>query len=274
MRRRFIFLFVAWLAACSAPPTATPPPTPLLVRVAYPPSLSYLTGALAGCAEKIPSIALDLFEIPASALDIQQNEITLWLGEPPGEGFAALIDREDILVVLNPDNPVDKISTADLRALFAGRITNWEDVGGDDLEVAVWVYPPANELQAILESVILEGEKFTSLAWQAPDAAAMLESVAQDPAAIGILPRSWLSGEVKPVDIDRDLEELLLQPVLALAEEEPEGILREFVACLQRATAQSAGLGEGRRVKAPWFAHFITPKAGRIAASERTAPIQ
>jgi len=233
MRRRLIFLFVLWVAACTAPPSATPLPTPQLVRVAYPPSLSYLTEALSGCAREIPGMALGVFETPASALDIQQNDITLWIGEPPGGGFAALLGRQELLVILNPDNPLDKISSDDLRALFDGTVTNWEAVGGDDLEVAVWVYPQNNELQEIVDSVILQGQQFSSHAWLAPDAAAMMEAIAGDPAAVGVLPQAWLSAAVKPVEVDVEMRELLLQPVLALAEEEPEGIEREFLACLQ-----------------------------------------
>ena len=239
MRRRLIFLFVLSVAACTAPPSAIPFPTPQLVRVAYPPSLGYLTEALSRCSREIPGMALGVFETPASALDIRQADLTLWIGEPPGGVFAALLGRQEILVILNPDNPLDRLSSADLRALFDGTVTNWQAVGGDDLEVAVWVYPQDNELQEIVESVILPGRQFSSHAWLAPDAAAMLESIARDPAAIGALPRAWLSEAVKPVEIDQDLRELLIQPVLALAKEEPEGIVREFLSCLQSPTGQT-----------------------------------
>ena len=58
---------------------------------------------------------------------------------------------------------------------------NWEDVGGDGREMAVWVCSQSNGLQEILESVILQGGRFSSRAWQAPDAAALLASIAQDP---------------------------------------------------------------------------------------------
>ena len=184
-------------------------------------------------------MALGVFETPASALDIQQADLTLWLGEPPGGVFAALLGREEILVILNPANPIDRISSADLRALFDGTVTNWQAVGGDDREVVVWVYPQNNELQEIVESVILPGRQFSSHAWLAPDAAAMLEAIARDPAAIGVLPRPWLSEAIKPVEVDQDLRELFLQPVLALAEKEPQGILREFLACLQSPTGQT-----------------------------------
>jgi len=83
------------------------------------------------------------------------------------------------------------------------------------------------------------GRRFSSQAWLAPDAAAMLESIAQDPAAIGALPRAWLTKAVKPVEIDVEMRELLSQPVLALAEEEPEGVVRDFLLCLQSPTGQA-----------------------------------
>jgi len=239
MRMWIVSLFALLVAACTAPPSATPLPTPQLVRVAYPPSLSPMTGALSRCAQATPGMVLSVSETPASAFDIQQADITLWLGEPPGGVFAALLVRQEILVILNPDNPLDKISSADLRALFDGTLTNWQVVGGEDLEVAVWVYPRDNELQAILESAILQGRQFSSQAWLAPDAAAMLEAIARDPAAIGALPRPWLSEEVKALEIDEDLREFLLQPVLALAKEEPQGIVREFVSCLQSPIGQN-----------------------------------
>src|SRR3990170_185617 len=150
MRRWLILLFGLSLAACTAaPPSATPLPTPQLVRVAYPPSLSYMTDALARCAKTTPGMVLGVSETPASALDVQQADLTLWLGEPPNGVFVALLTRQEILVILNPANPIEGISAADLRALFDGTVTNWENVGGDDLEVAVWVYPQNNELHEI-----------------------------------------------------------------------------------------------------------------------------
>src|SRR3990170_5948471 len=239
MRMWIISLFALLVAACTAPPSATPLPTPQLVRVVYPPSLSPMTGALYRCAQATPGMVLSVSEIPASAFDIQQAEITLWLGEPPGGVYAALLARQEILVILNPANPIDRISGADLRALFDGTVTNWQAVGGDDLEVAVWVYPQNNELLEIVESAILPGRQFSSQAWLAPDAAAMLEAIPKDPAAIGALPRAWLSAAVKPVEIDQDLRESLLPPVLALAKEEPQGIVREFLSCLQSPIGQN-----------------------------------
>ncbi len=60
-----------------------------------------------------------------------------------------------------------------------------------------------------------------------PDPAAMLEAIGGDPAAIGYIPKSWLSPAVKEVTIEGQIKELLHQPVLVLAGEEPSGAARD-----------------------------------------------
>lgn len=42
-----------------------------------------------------------------------------------------------IVVVVHPDNPVDSISLADLKKVFSGDITNWNQLGGPDRRIAL-----------------------------------------------------------------------------------------------------------------------------------------
>ena len=38
---------------------------------------------------------------------------------------------------MNPDNPVSGLTTQQLRDIYAGKITNWSEVGGPDLAIQV-----------------------------------------------------------------------------------------------------------------------------------------
>ena len=74
----------------------------------------------------------------------------------------------------------------------------------------------------------------------APDSVAMLEAVAGDPNAIGYLPGSFLASgdetlvnKVKTIQLDEALETDLLQPILALTQNEPSGLMRELLICVQ-----------------------------------------
>lgn len=42
-------------------------------------------------------------------------------------------------VAVNPENPVRALSTAQIRQIFSGAITNWKDIGGQDLAIRVLI---------------------------------------------------------------------------------------------------------------------------------------
>lgn len=241
LRLAFIVGVAVLLHACLAPPASTPPPTLHPIQVAITPSLTPMRTALHVCAGAQPEIALILAESPAASLDITVAELALWFGHPPEDSdYAVPLAREEILAVVHPDNPVSAISTASLSAVFSGRIDNWDEVGGKDLGIELWILPEGDEFTQVFQQRILESGPFSTLAHLAPDPAAMGDAIRDDPAAIGFIPGAWVSEAVKPLRLDNKARTAIQGPVLALSNQEIEGLTREFVHCLQS--------GEGHRV--------------------------
>ncbi|RPI26155.1 MAG: hypothetical protein EHM70_19305 [Chloroflexota bacterium] len=249
MRVRFrdgILLFVLigmWigLTACSELVTATPPPTLQVVRVTYPPALRPVSEALQTCVEANPHIALILNEAPVSASLDQVADLTLRMGFPGSSSVfvaaAAAIGQEEIVVVANRANSLNRLSVEDLAGLLTGRLENWGQIGGPDAPVEVWVYPQGNELRDVFDGAVLSGESITTMAMVAPDPEAMLEAVAGSEGAIGYIPKAWISAEVRQVRVD-EIQAKLIQPVLVLAESEPWDAPRTLLACLQTGEGQ------------------------------------
>ncbi len=46
---------------------------------------------------------------------------------------------DGVAVAVNPGNPVSGLSKAQLKDIFAGKITNWKDVGGADAAISLYV---------------------------------------------------------------------------------------------------------------------------------------
>lgn len=44
---------------------------------------------------------------------------------------------EPIMILVNESNPVDNLSLQQVRDIFAGKITNWREVGGNNLDIVV-----------------------------------------------------------------------------------------------------------------------------------------
>jgi hypothetical protein len=229
----FLLVNLIFLPACSLQ-TSSETPTPQLVRIQYTPAARSLSTIIQACAWENQHINLLAEELPAQALDLQSADLVIRLGEPrPMPAFSAPVGWDDLVLVVHPANPLTTIDTGQVRQIFTGNVQQWTDLTGQEETIQVWDYPMGNEIQGIFHSALSEGNTRYSLAHLAPNPAAMLEAIGGDPAAIGYIPKSWLSPAVKEVTIEGQIKELLHQPVLVLAGEEPSGAARDFLACLQ-----------------------------------------
>ena len=246
-------LLVGVISACSQAPAATPLATQQVIRVQLPAALQPLTPGLQTCAAAQPDAAV--FIVKPGVDSLAPPDLTISLGEPAvARAYAAALASEDLVIVINPKNKLEALSTANLRSLYTGEITAWETArlagsqGSPLGEVQVWDYPASDSLHQIFQRAVLNDGSVahavipavTSLASLAPTPAAMLEAISGSPQAVGYLPRAWLKGEqVHAVKLDADLTAALHLPILALADHEPAGALRTFVACLQTGQGQT-----------------------------------
>ena len=116
-----------------------------------------------------------------------------------------------------------------VRALFAGQVTNWSDVGGAVLSVEIWTYSPAVDVQANFDQAVMNGRPVTSLARLAVSAQAMSDSISSVPGSVGVLPRRLKPGNAW------DALALPSLPVLAIVKAEPEGAIKSLLSCMQSA---------------------------------------
>lgn len=108
-----------------------------------------------------------------------------------------IIGKDRIKVILHKDNPISKLSKEQLKGIFTGKITNWKDVGGNDLPiVVVWgkLTPGTNYL---FIRTILDGESPTKDVLEATTAEDIRQVVASNIEAIGIGPVAIIDSTVK-----------------------------------------------------------------------------
>jgi hypothetical protein len=199
-----------FISSCS--PVAIQTSTPQLVNVYSTSAAGPWLTKLFDCAAN-SSVIVNMTD-PASA------EIILWIGEPENLTSPAYrIDSEEILVVTHRESPVQNLSLDEARTLFAGQ---------GDPSVQVWVYPSGEDVQDAFEQLVMAGRSVTPIANLATSPQQMSDLLNAEKSAVGILPKHWKMGDARIVFNAGTV------PVLAIVKSEPNGILKELLACLQK----------------------------------------
>jgi phosphate transport system substrate-binding protein len=128
-------------------------------------------------------------------------------GFTPVEHIVAL---DAIAVVVNPNNPVDRLSIPQISDLFTGRITNWRDVGGEDRPV-ILASRESNSGTYVyfLETVVRRGDPhnsdlFTPEALLLPSSEIIGLEVSQNPNAIGYDGLGYVTPNQKTLKVAPD----------------------------------------------------------------------
>lgn len=79
----------------------------------------------------------------------EQNHFE-WLKEP----FAT----DAFVFVVNENNPVDSITVDEARKIYTGEITNWSQLGGDDLPITAFQRNQGAGSQTLMEKLVMQGQ--------------------------------------------------------------------------------------------------------------------
>jgi phosphate transport system substrate-binding protein len=75
-------------------------------------------------------------------------------------GFAVDIEPiaiEALAFMVNADNPVESLTLEQLQGIYTGSITNWKEVGGDDVEIAAFQRNAEAGSQVLMEKLVMGG---------------------------------------------------------------------------------------------------------------------
>ena len=81
--------------------------------------------------------------------------------EEAGFGYdMEILAKEGLVFMVNENNPVNSLTTDQIRDIYTGRITNWKEVGGDDAEIVAFQRNEGAGSQALMRKLVMNGEEF------------------------------------------------------------------------------------------------------------------
>ena len=67
------------------------------------------------------------------------------------------IGVDALVFIVNEDNPVTDLTQQQLRDIYAGKITNWKDVGGQDLDIVAFQRRSDSGSQTLFQKLLIQG---------------------------------------------------------------------------------------------------------------------
>lgn len=202
-----ILSFALILSACGTATISAPPPLTINV-ISVDAAVPWVTHFGDSLTAEKPYLTFAL----SSA-----NATRAWMRLAAGETDAAIVSmppantpdfqqtpiaRDGAVIIVNVDNPIENLTLLELQRLFSGSIENWRDVQSPAMRVQPVVRESDAGLRAIFEARVMADSRITPNARVLPAGRAVVDFVAQNPAAIGYVSVAMVTARVKVVSVE------------------------------------------------------------------------
>ena len=129
-----------------------------------------------------------------------------------------VIAKDAIAVIVNPENPIDKLTLQQISDLYSGKINNWKELGGEDRPV-VRLSRETNSGTHVyfLEEVLRLGQKdnktlFSQNTLLLPSSEGISAEIRDNPNTIGYDGLGYVTPDMKVIAVARDNESEFVLP--------------------------------------------------------------
>ncbi len=166
------------------------------------------------------------------------------------------IADDAILLIVNPGNSVEGLTLDEVRGIYNGTYTNWNQVGGSNRQIVVVGRDSASGTREFFSEFVMGEEDFTRTQEEFNSNGGIQQKVSQTPGAFGYVGLGYTEG-VKPLTLDvggtsveptlqniKDGTYPISRPLYMLTNGEPEGLAQRYVEFILSAEGQEIVAGE------------------------------
>ncbi len=211
----------------------------------YPYIFVAITGGGSGVG--IASLINKTCDVATASREIKPKEIELAQkrGVFPKEFTVAY---DGVAVIVNQNNPVDRLTIEDLHKIFTGEAANWKEFGGKDLSIVTLSREVSSGTHTYFKEQVIHlgqkdsSEEFSEQTLLLSSSQAIVEEVVMNEGAIGYLGMGYASDRTKSLLLSKNgqfyspnIENVLKgayplsRPLYFLTNNEPQGATKLFI---------------------------------------------
>ena len=118
---------------------------------------------------------------------------------------AHVVAVDGIAMIVHPANPISGLTVSQVRDIYAGRVTNWKQVGGPDKQIITISRDTNSGTFETFENLVMNKEEVSSGAEHVGSNGAVRARVQSTPAAIGYVGLGFVDRSVKPLRMNNIL---------------------------------------------------------------------
>jgi len=168
-------------------------------------------------------------DIGMSSRSLNEKEQDLWSVEIAKDGLA---------IILHPDNPIRDLSLDQIRAIYAGHVTDWSALGGSEAKIHLISREEGSGTRSAFEELVMQKTLITPKAIIQDSNGSVRQLVSGDRHSIGYISLGLVDSSVKAIMLDGiegTMENVvngaysLYRPFLFVCAGAPEGLAKDFV---------------------------------------------
>lgn len=212
-----------------------------------------------------------LAAIISGTTDIAQSSRSMKMDEKlkmqeAGKAFKEVVIAYDALaVIISPSNPVTQLTREQLEGIFTGKITNWKEVGGEDLKMVVYSRETSSGTYEFFKEHVLNKKNFAANALLMPATGAITQSVSQTRGAIGYVGLAYVDQAVKAVKVSYDKGKSFVTPSVATAMDKTYPITRPlyyyYLASIEKTVS-------------PYVNYILSPEGQKVVLETGYVPLK
>lgn len=116
---------------------------------------------------------------------------------------AHVVAIDGIAIIVHPSNPVTGLTVAQVRDIYTGKITNWKQLGGPNVQIVMISRDTNSGTYESFETLVMDKRKINDRAEYVGSSGAVRQRVQSTPAAIGYVGLGFVDRTVKALAIDK-----------------------------------------------------------------------
>jgi phosphate transport system substrate-binding protein len=206
-----------------------------------------------GSGEGIKALIDKTTDIANSSREIKKEEIELakTKGVNP---VAHVVSYDAIIPVVHPKNKITNLSIDQLSQIYQGKITNWKEVGGEDLKIVVISRDSSSGTFESWDHFVMKKAKVSPRSQMLASNGALATAVAKNRYAIAYLGIGYVNKSLKPLQVNgitasiqtaMSKEYPLSRELYMYTNGEPVGEVAKYIAFVKSAEGQKIVAKEG-----------------------------